>query len=246
MDAREKLVALSHKHNGKWERIMRAIQAKEILTEEETKSLLGDEDAVTILDKEYPNSFKYAHKPPFVIYCHGDKALLQAEDSLTIVGSRAEAEHDASFAKLFFEGMKKKRVLIIKATNWYLADVAMNYGHKVILVLGNGFDKNYPSAAEKTIKRIIDEGGLVISEYPNGAKPDPENFVILNRLIAALGKATLVLSASQHSGTLIAVSFALEIGKDVYAVPAPFETGNQCNKLVADGASLLAVDTDIE
>lgn len=246
MDAREQLVALSHKHNGKWERIMRAVQAREILTEEEAKSLFGDEDAVTILDNEYPNSFKYAHKPPFVIYCHGDKALLQDRDALTIVGSRTMKEHDLAFAKPFFEGMKKKRTLIVKATNWWFAETAMDCGHKVILVLGNGFDKSYPSAAEKTIKRIIDEGGLVISEYPNGTKPDPENFVILNRLIAALGKATLVISAEKHSATLIAVSFALEIGKDVYAVPNPMEAGNQCNNLVADGASLLAVDTDIE
>ena len=245
MNTKDVLVALSHKHNGDWERTLKAIKAHETLTEEEAEALLGYEDAVTILEDEYPNSLRQSPKPPFVVYCHGDKSLLQASDSLTIIGSKAMKGHDMRFAKPFFENMKKKRIFVIKATNWYLAKAAMDCGHKVILVLGNGFDQCYPSDSKETVSRVVSGGGLVVSEYPNGVMPKPEHFVNLNRILTSLSKATLVLSAQSHSGTLISVAYALNMGKDVYVVPDPFEPNNQSNRLVEEGAAPLAVDTEI-
>lgn len=90
---------------------------------------------------------------------------------------------------------------------------------KTIAVLGSGFNNIYPQANIELVKDIIKNNGLIISEYEPNEKPKPQNFPARNRIISALSNGVIVIEAKKKSGTFITVDFALEEGKNIYAVP---------------------------
>ena len=104
-------------------------------------------------------------------------------------------------------------------------------------MLGCGVDVEYPRGSARLAHRVAAQGA-VLSEFPMGARPNKKNFPIRNRLIAALGVGTLVVRAAPRSGSLITARLALELGRDVYAVPGNIFDGRSMgpNTLVRDGA----------
>lgn len=115
---------------------------------------------------------------------------------------------------------------------------AIYNGGKTIAVLGSGINYPYPKR-NRDIYDVLKENHLVISEYPGSLPPKKEYFPIRNRLIAGLSKRLLVTEAKLKSGTMITVNYALNQGKDVYAVPSSLDSENiGCNHLIQLGASL--------
>ena len=103
-------------------------------------------------------------------------------------------------------------------------------------------------AAKKLANQIIETGGAIITEYPLGTKPEKGNFPARNRIISGLSKGVLVIEAKERSGSLITVDFALEQGRDVYAVPGNINSiySIGTNKLIKQGAKMVTHYSEIE
>lgn len=117
----------------------------------------------------------------------------------------------------------------------------LKYG-KTIAVLGTGINKEvlYPLENKRIYERIIESGGIVVSEYPINTKPISYHFPARNRIISGLSEKIIVVEASNKSGSLITVELALEQGKDIWAVPGNINSKNSegTNKLIRDGSNV--------
>lgn len=123
---------------------------------------------------------------------------------------------------------------------------AENIG-KTIAILGSGLDEIYPKQNIELAKQIIREGGCIISEYPLGTKPEKLYFPQRNRIISGLSDGVLVIEASEKSGSLITADFALEQGKEVFAVPGNITNlmSKGSNELIKQGAKIVTNYIDI-
>lgn len=123
----------------------------------------------------------------------------------------------------------------------HIGTLQQNNKGKTIAVLGSGLDEIYPKENIKLAKQIIQSGGCVITEFPFGTKPEKLNFPQRNRVISGLAKGVLIVEASEKSGSLITVDFALEQGREVFAVPGNIlnETSAGTNNLIKNGAKLV-------
>lgn len=207
-------------------------------------------EIVSILDEEYPKVLKEIYDPPISLYCKGDKTIL-GKKSIGIVGCRDASEYGKKAAKYFAYQLAKENVVIVSG----LARGIDSYAHignicaqgKTIAVIGNGLDRIYPEENTMLAQRIVKEGGVIVSEYPLGTKPNKMNFPARNRIISGLSTGILVVEAKKKSGTLITVDFALEQGKDVFVVPGNIDSINSVgtNDLIKQGAKMVTHYSDI-
>lgn len=118
---------------------------------------------------------------------------------------------------------------------------------KTIAVLGSGVDIIYPRENGSLAKQILEKGGVILSEYPLGTKPDKMNFPARNRIISGMSNGILVVEAKEKSGTLITVDFALEQGRDVFVVPGNINSYHSVgtNRLIQQGAKLITHYSEI-
>lgn len=118
---------------------------------------------------------------------------------------------------------------------------------KTIAVIGNGLDIVYPEENRELVNEIIKQGGAIVSEYIIGTKPEKMNFPARNRIISGLSNGVVVIEAKKKSGTMITVDFALEQGKEVFAVPGNITSENSkgTNELIKQGAKLVTNVNDI-
>ena len=200
-------------------------------------------------DSVFPDFLKNINDAPLALYCAGDISLLN-RDCVAVVGARKCSEYGRQVALKIGETLAKNDIVTVSGmaegidASAHLG--ALKVGGKTIAVLGSGVDVCYPKCNKNLYDRIIDEG-LIISEYPFGTKPKPFHFPRRNRIISAISKAVTVVEASSGSGSLITAEIAAEQGKEIIAVPgninSTFSLG--CNKLIADGASIMTVPEDV-
>lgn len=198
---------------------------------------------ISVGDAAYPRAFKVLHDPPKTFYVRGNPALL-CRVSVAVVGTRRASEHALAVAGDFSETFARAGLVVVSGLAFGVDasshEGALAAGGLTVAVLGSGVDDAsvYPRANFPLARRILETGGAVVSENPPGTKPRDWDFPKRNRLIAALGAATVVVEAPEKSGSIITAKYALELGRDVYAVPADAlrESAYGSNRLIADGA----------
>jgi DNA processing protein len=124
---------------------------------------------------------------------------------------------------------------------------ALDAGGATVAVLGCGIDRDYPARHAELARRVVGAGGLVVSEYEPGVEPAPWRFPARNRIIAGLALATVVVEARERSGALITADFALELGREVFAVPGEITSSLAAgtNRLIRQGAAPLLETEDV-
>lgn len=198
---------------------------------------------INITDKNYPELLKEIYDPPITLFYKGDTTLL-SEKAFSVVGCRAATTYGNLMSKEIAYKLAKENILIVsglaKGIDASAHNGALLANGKTIAVLGCGVDIPYPVQNIKLYKEII-EKGLVISEYIVGTKPEAGNFPARNRIISGLSKGLLVVEAKQKSGSMITVDFALEQGRNVYAIPGNINSPNSngTNELIKQGAKLV-------
>ena len=205
-------------------------------------------EIVTLLDPGYPQALHDLELPPPVLYCQG---RIPAAPAIGIVGSRQATPQGIDVAELFGRELAMWGLTVVSGFARGI-DLAAHRGAlssldgRTVAVLGCGLDVDYPSGRRHTRKTIPIHGALV-SEFPFGAQPRTWNFPIRNRIIAALSLGILVVQGTPRSGSLITARLALDLGRDVYAIPGSILDRRSAgpNALIQDGALLANRPEDV-
>src|ERR1700678_4463129 len=219
--------------------------------EDEIKRTLEAGGAIlTPEDEAYPERLREIYDPPAVLWIRGDVSLL-SRPGIAVVGTRQPSPYGAGMAELLSRDLANRRLIILsgmaRGVDTAAHKGAIEAGGKTIAVWGTGIDVIYPKENKKLAESIVTSGGTIVSEYPLGTFPAPQNFPIRNRILSGMSVGVLVIEAAEYSGTRITARCAMEQNRDVYAVPGNVTNKNAWgpNTLIKQGAKLTATWEDV-
>jgi DNA processing protein len=205
-------------------------------------------------DERYPQSLLALSDPPLLLYAQGQLSQAIAP-ALALVGSRNPTPQGLENARVFGRHLAQAGYAIVSGLAWGI-DAATHQGAleatvpidrcPTLAVVGTGLDRVYPERNVGLAQQIA-QRGLLVSEYPPGTAPMAHHFPQRNRLIAALSSAVLVVEASLKSGSLITAKLALELGREVMAIPGSIHSAQArgCHALIRQGAKLVESMEDV-
>ena len=215
----------------------------------QTRRRLEDLDVrlVSFWDQDYPPLLKQIHDPPALLYLRG---TLPENDMLAIVGSRKATPGGLQLTRELASELASRGIAIASGlargidTAAHLG--ALDVSGTTVAVLGCGIDRVYPAENSRLFHRIL-EKNAIISEFPPGTPPLAGHFPGRNRIISGLSRGVLVVEAAEGSGSLITSDFALEQGREVFAVPGSVKskTSSGPNRLIKEGAQVVTEANDI-
>jgi len=238
----DQLVAYSINYDGEYSLIKKALASNEPY-----EPILDVPKVITLLDDTYPESLRNLQEPPYVLYYKGNLDLLK-QTAIAIVGSRKPQTYATQMTQKIV-GLLSKKYVIVSGLAKGIDALAHKEGlmeNSTIAVLGCGIDRIYPYE-NKDLFILIQNKGLIVSEYPGSCLPLKHHFPFRNRIVAALGKGLVVMQADLKSGSMITVNEALNLGKEVYTIPYQVNSleGQGCNLLIQQGASMILDEEDI-
>ena len=199
--------------------------------------------------QEYPSILNEIYDPPLVLYARGDPSALEAA-AVAIVGTRKPTPYGLQMAEGLACDLASRGVVVVSGLARGI-DAAAHRGcldanGRTIAVLGCGIDVTYPREHRRLTERIL-ERGLTLSEFPPGTSPAPQNFPVRNRIISGLSLGTLIVEASEYSGSLITARLAMEQNREVLAIPGNLTSPRSFgpNFLIKQGAKLVQSWRDI-
>ena len=204
---------------------------------------------LTCHDSDYPSRLKEIYDYPPILYIKG--SLLPDDDwGLAVVGTRRATVYGRQVTEEITADLARSKITIISGLARGIDSVAhhsaLEAGGRSIAILACGLDIVYPSENANLARRIMEQGAL-ISEYPLGTRPRPENFPRRNRIMSGLSLGVLVIEAGETSGAIITAHLALEQNREVFAIPgsilSPASRGT--NYLIQEGAKLVRDYTNI-
>jgi DNA processing protein len=237
---------------------MRAVSAQSIATgkslelaqQECGKAVEARARIISLSDPEYPARLKEIYDPPVVLFVKGSVEVL-AHPGIAMVGTRHPTPYGSGMAERLSTDLASRGLVIISGLARGV-DTASHRGAvatkgKTVAVLGTGIDVMYPRENSRLAEQIVALGGALITEFPVGTSPTPQNFPIRNRIISGMSVGVLVVEAAEYSGTRITSRCALEQNRDVYAVPGNVTNKNSWgpNTLIKQGAKLVATWEDV-
>ncbi len=205
---------------------------------------------VTLNDEEYPPLLREIHDPPIALYVRGDLKKACDQPCLAVVGSRRSSTYGLNAAQSLSRDLAANGLTIIsgmaRGIDASAHRGALEAGGLTIAVVGTGLEMTYPKEHKK-LEDEIAASGAVISEFPLGTPPLPQNFPYRNRVLSGLGFGVLIVEAAEHSGSLITARLAYEQGREVFAVPGNItsQTSFGPNYLIKDGAKLVQQWQDV-
>ena len=202
-------------------------------------------------DPRFPARLRAIYDPPPALHVRGaDDVEILGRRAVAVVGARSCSSYGAQVARMLGRELAAAGLVVVSG----LARGIDGEAHRgaleargvTVAVLGCGIDRDYP-ASNAQLSRRIEEAGLVVSEYPTGVEPAPWRFPARNRIIAGLAEAVVVVEARERSGALITADFALEEGREVFAVPGEITSSLSAgtNALLKVGASPLTAADDV-
>jgi DNA processing protein len=222
----------------------------ELAHEEFAKAVAGEVQIISREDTGWPSLLGEIYDPPLVLYVRGNAAAL-ARPGIAIVGTRHPTPYGIGMAERLSGDLAARGVVIFSG----LARGVDTAGHrgaikakgKTVAVFGTGVDVIYPRENKKIAESILELGGALVSEFPLGTFPAPQNFPIRNRIISGMALGVLVVEAGEYSGTRITARCALEQSRELFAVPGNVTNRNSWgpNTLIKQGAKLTATWEDV-
>lgn len=217
-------------------------QALETLNRLEARIVsLWDED-------RYPALLRSIYDPPALFYLRGD---LPQHSGLAVVGARQASLPSQRLTRTICREIAASGIPVVsglaRGIDSAAHEGALAANGLTVAILGCGIDRIYPQENEALFHDILQQGGAIVSEYPPGAPPLARHFPGRNRIISGMCQGVLVVEAAKRSGSLITAEFALEQGREVFAIPGPAynHTSAGTNQLLKDGAHLVTESADI-
>lgn len=202
-------------------------------------------------DTDYPPKLRGIYDPPVLLFCKGDIGLLKSDVIVAAVGARSPSDYSKETAKKICSALVRSGIVVASGfavgTDITAHLSAVRSGGKTIAVLGSGIGYEYPAENVGFIDEIV-ENGLFISEYFPNTKANRLNFPVRNRILSGISMGTVVIEASEKSGSLNTASNAVSQGRDLWVVPPHdiFDPRYDGNKLlIHDGAIPLLYESDI-
>jgi DNA processing protein len=205
--------------------------------------------AVTATDPAFPACLRDLRDPPYLLFATGDLALLNRQ-GVAVVGTRSPSGYGRRAAAALSRDLALAGYVIVsgmaRGVDAEAHAAALEAGGRTVGVLGNGIEQVYPPENGRLFARVR-ERGLLLTEYPPGEMPRAGNFPRRNRLITALSEAVLIVEMGLRSGAQHSVTYALEQGKEVMAVPGPIDSPMSAgtNQLIRDGATAVTCARDV-
>ncbi len=231
---------------------MQALAAKQFVRDPEsewTKLRKNNFQLICIGDDDYPSNLLKIPDPPAVLFSSG---ALMARDlvSIAVVGSRYASPAGIIFAEKLTADLARNGVAVVSGLAVGIDSAAhrgaLKAGGRTLAVLGCGLDVDYP-AVNTDLKQVIARSGALLTEFPLGTPPSPGNFPSRNRIISGLSLGVVVVEAAERSGSLITARFALEQGREVFAVPGVAQSmrSKGTHRLLRQGAKLVESVEDV-
>jgi DNA processing protein len=205
---------------------------------------------VTRADPLYPPLLSQLHDPPARLYVRAAALELLSRPAVAIVGARSCSSYGSEVARSLARELAAAGLVIVsglaRGIDGEAHRGALDGKGATVAVLGCGIDRDYPRA-HANLARKVEATGAIVSEYPPGVEPAPWRFPARNRIIAGLALAIVVVEARERSGALITADFALELGRDVFAVPGEITAARSAgtNNLLRQGAAPLLSAEDV-
>ena len=227
-------------------RVAQSVRAGSGLAEAEREIAAAEKRGcrlVSFPSDDYPPLLKQIADPPLVLYVRGDVSLL-SHHAVAVVGTRRPTAYGSSVAHRLAADLAQRALLIVSGLARGIDSAAhrgaLEVQGKTVAVLGCGVDVTYPRENQRLTDQII-ASGAVISEFPLGTSPQPENFPIRNRIISGLALGVVIVEAAEYSGSLITARLASEQDREVYAVPGNITSAQSFgpNLLIKQGAKLV-------
>ncbi|MFI5097024.1 MAG: DNA-processing protein DprA [Candidatus Acidiferrales bacterium] len=200
-------------------------------------------------EPEYPQALLQIYDPPVMLYVRGDTGILNSP-SLSIVGTRRPTVYGSQMAEKMGRELAARGLTIVSGLARGIDAIAhqgaLAVGGRAIGVLGTGIDVCYPKENKKLYEKVL-ERGAIVSEFPTGSHPAPENFPVRNRIIAGMPLGVVIVEGKQYSGSLITARLAMEFGREVFGVPGNVtqEVSFAPNLLIKQGAKLVTNAEDV-
>jgi len=202
-------------------------------------------------DPAYPPRLLNIYNPPPVLYVKGD--ILDGDQwAVAVVGTRGATVYGKEAARQIAGGLARNGLTIVsglaRGIDSEAHRAALDAGGRTIAVLGSGVDIIYPAESRRLAQTVVERGAMV-SEYAMGTQPEAGNFPPRNRIISGLSLGVVIVEAGERSGALITADFALEQGREVFAVPGNIfrKKSMGANKLIQQGAKpVLSVEDILE
>lgn len=202
-------------------------------------------------DPMYPERLYDICDYPAVLYYKGELPNIDDNVVLTMVGTRKASADGKMIASALAQSLTQCGAIIMSGGARGIDDAshqgALRVGGVTLSVLGCGLDVDYNPQCEETRRRILENGGALISEFPPGYRPSKSTFPIRNRLLAALSLGVIVGEAPSKSGALITARHALDMGRDMFAIPGSVmsELSEAANMMIRDGAKPVSCAFDV-
>jgi DNA processing protein len=217
--------------------------------DQQQKAIEHGAELVPITDPRYPPRLREVYDPPVLLFARGRVELLQTLN-LAVVGTRRPSQYGLAATMRLAADLAQARLTISSgmASGIDTAAHRATLGVKgnTVAVLGCGVDIVYPAENRKLASEIV-TNGLLISEFPMGSPPYPQNFPVRNRIIAGMSIGVLIVEGAQYSGSSITAKLAMEQGREVFAVPGNItsEMSWGPNLLIKQGAKLVQEWNDV-
>lgn len=201
-------------------------------------------------DDDFPPLLRQIGDPPLLLYVRGERGILSGKN-IAVVGSRSPSRYGREMAFSLGETLGRRGVTVVSGFANGIDSEAhggcVQGGGRTAAVLGSGINQIYPRSNQRLHDAILESGGLILTEYPLGARPMPYYFPQRNRIISGICQGMVLVEGRIKSGGMVTVGHALNQGREVFALPGPVtQEGSQApHKLIREGARLITCGEDL-
>ncbi|WP_158278671.1 DNA-processing protein DprA [Rhodohalobacter mucosus] len=200
-------------------------------------------------DEHYPELLRHIYDPPLILWLRGSSEALTAP-GIGVVGTRRPGRYGLSQTVEWVKNLVSSNVSVNSGLAYGVDTAAhretLDAGGKTVAVLGSGINVIYPARNSGLAKRITEQGGALITEYPPNTPPDAVNFPGRNRIVSGMSHGILVVESGIKGGSMITARYALDQNREVFVVPHPlgYAGGEGCNYLIRTGQGKLVQTPD--
>lgn len=247
----EKKKNLSKIH-GIGEKIIESIVKQNVISRAEKELAFAEKNDVRILyylNSDYPKRLQHCYDSPMILYCKGETNL-NVDKIIGVVGTRNVTDYGKIMTERIISELVEDDVLVVSGLAYGVDTCAhhasVKNGLKTAAVLAHGFHTIYPSVNKSLAKKIVEEGGCLLTEQISGVEPDRENFPKRNRIVAGMIDCLIVVESASKGGALITAEIANNYDREVFAIPGRVgdACSEGCNKIIKDNKANILVDVN--